>query len=270
MKWRFIEDAAAGGPENMARDELCLAHALETGRPTLRLYGWDRPVLSVGRNQKLERQIDLAACRDEGIPLLRRMTGGRGVLHGTDITYAVAAPTQGGRFSPGIMAIYGEISRVLVRFFQDLGRSPRVKTYSGGERGQMASAVCFATPSAFEILIDGKKVVGSAQRLHPRAFLQHGSIPLHPQQDILCRIFKGVTAGEIESQMTDLQSLGLLESHDREALLARLASAFEEELGVTLEHEPWSGQELERTRALRPAYEYLEQETAPEAVAAGR
>lgn len=262
MRWRLILDPPCSGPENMARDDYCLASALAAGEPILRLYGWEGAVLSVGRNQKVERQIDLAACAELGIPLVRRMTGGRGVLHGGDLTYAVAAPTAGGRFAPGIMAIYKELSQVLLYFFQELGFDPQCKSYSGGERAELASAVCFSTPSAFEILIDGKKVVGSAQRLLPGGFLQHGSIPLESQHETLARIFHDVEAVELQGQMTDLTTLGVWRRLDpglnQGELAHRLAAAFTNVMRVELEPRPWSGEERKQIAERRGAYDTLE------------
>lgn len=270
MRWRLIIDSECSGPENMARDDLCLATALDTGRPILRLYSWRGAVLSVGRNQNVERQINLAMCREKGIPLVRRMTGGRAVLHGSDLTYAVSSPVQGGRFSQGIMAIYKEISQVFLSFFQELGFDPQCKSYSGSERAELASAVCFSTPSAFEILIDGKKVVGSAQRLLPGGFLQHGSIPLESQQDLLVEIFRNVSAEELRSQMTDLTAMGVWERIERGQVAERLAAAFARVMEAQLEPEPWSEAEQRKIAAGTADYaplEYPAQAAAADATA---
>ena len=186
------------------------------------------------------------------------MTGGRGVLHGGDLTYAVAAPTAGGRFAPGIMAIYKELSQVFLYFFQELGFDPQCKSYSGGERAELASAVCFSTPSAFEILIDGKKVVGSAQRLLPGGFLQHGSIPLEPQQETLARIFHDVEVVELQEQMTDLTTLGVWRRLNWGELAHRLAAAFADVMRVELEPRPWSGEERKQITERRGAYDTLD------------
>lgn len=242
----------------MARDQFALQQALKTSIPIVRLYEWQGQVLSVGRNQRIERQVDLAVCEKEGIPLVRRMTGGRAVLHGGDLTYAVAAPTTGDRFSPGIMAVYKELSEVFQRFFAELGFKPEVKAYSAGERAAQASPVCFATPSAFEILIEGRKIVGSAQRLLPNGFLQHGSLPLKPQDLMLERIFKGVSAAEVRGQMTDFETLGVWRRFDHDEVLRRLVRAFETTLGVELRLQPWD--EAERAAAAQMAgdFAYLE------------
>lgn len=257
MDWRFIPDVPRSGSANMAADRLCLALAGETGCPVLRLYTWDGRFLSAGRNQKIERQLDLEACRGEGIPVVRRMTGGRAVLHGDDLTYAVAAPTGEMQFGRGIMEIYRRLSQVFLFFFGELGFQPEVITYSAGRRAELISPVCFSTPSAFELLVGGRKVVGSAQRLLPNAFLQHGSIPMAPQYALLARLFQGVSEAELRAQMTDLETLGLWERMGRDAAVAALGEAFAEVLQVKLERRPWTADERERISALEAEFPYI-------------
>jgi len=268
MAWLFHCDPPASGAHNMAKDEFCLEQAARTGRPVLRLYRWERLTLSVGRAQKLERELRLEACRAAGIPLVRRITGGRAVLHGGDLTYAVAAPAHEPRFQGGIMAIYREISAVFVHFLRDLGLDPQVKCYSGRERGELASPVCFATPSAFEILVAGRKLVGSAQRLQARGFLQHGSIPLAPQADTLARVFRGADADGLRATMTDLATLRGAQPLPVAEVADRLARSFAAVMDTTLEPAPWGETEAARVRGLEAGYPYLEGGANPAAAAA--
>jgi lipoyl(octanoyl) transferase len=254
MEWELHEDPPGSAARNMAKDEVCLERARRSGRPALRLYGWERMALSIGRSQALEREIDLAACVAAGVPLVRRITGGRAVLHGSDLTYAVTAPTAGAGFGGGILPTYRALSGVFVRFLRALGCEPEVQTYSGRERAGLASAICFATPSAFEILVGGRKLVGSAQRLLSTAFLQHGSLPLAPQYELLARLFRGASQAELRRQMTDLETLGLLERHGPQALRERLVAAFAEELGVTFVPAAWGPQDEAAVEALLPHY----------------
>lgn len=252
--WRLYVDSPMGASHNMARDELLLLEAAETGLPAVRLYCWEHLVLSVGRAQKAGAEIDLAACEARGVPLVRRATGGRAVLHGNDLTYAVAAPTTLPRFRGGIMPVYREVSQVLQAFFAQLGLPTQVKAYSGRERAQQASANCFATPSAFEIIIEGRKLVGSAQRLLPGAFLQHGSIPLTPQRELLASLFHDTTPDDVAAQMTDLESLGIFPGLGLAALQQRLADAFASVLEVALQPTEWSAQQEERARSIAAGY----------------
>jgi lipoate-protein ligase A len=254
----------------MAKDQVCLERAAREGRAALRLYQWERLVLSVGRAQQVQRQIDLDACRAAGVPLVRRATGGRAVLHGSDLTYAVAAPTALPGFGGGILSVYRSLSRVFVRFLRSLALEPQVQVYAGRERAALASAICFSTPSAFEILVGGRKLVGSAQRLVPGAFLQHGSLPLAPQAALLAGLFHGTTAEAVQAQMTDLDTLG---AHlpeplpGPEGLRERLAAAFAAELGIVLEPAAWGEAEEAAVRALLPRYAPLDTADKPPAPA---
>jgi lipoyl(octanoyl) transferase len=254
MEWDLHSDAPRTAAHNMAKDAWCLERSRRTGRPALRLYAWERLTLSVGRSQRIGREIDVAACRAAGVPLVRRITGGRAVLHGSDLTYAVTAPTALPGFGGGIMAIYRSLSRVFVRFLSDLGCAPEVKAYTGRERLELASPICFSTPSAFEILVGGRKLVGSAQRLLADAFLQHGSLPLAPQWELLSRLFRGADAAALREQMTDLESLGVLPAHGEPELRERLAAAFAAELGVRLVPAAWDEADEAGVRGLEAAY----------------
>lgn len=238
--WQVHWDSPADGRYNMAKDALLLQRAAEEGTAALRLYAWDRITLSVGRAQKVERQVDLGACAAHGIPVVRRETGGRAVLHGSDLTYSIAAPLGGPRFAGGILGIYREISEAFLHFFAGLGLGPECKAYAGRERAESASPVCFVTPSAFEILLRGKKVVGSAQRQVPRAFLQHGSIPLEPQQRLLSELFQAADAGQIAAQMTDLRGEGCYPRHSVEDLRRRLVDSFGAVFGLAFAPAPWT------------------------------
>ena len=265
MDWDLYLDDDLSGPLNMARDEHLLQRAIATGRPSLRLYGWERLTLSLGRAQKLDRRMDLAACHALGLPMVRRSTGGRAVLHGQDLTYAVAAPLaassgvsapgagdrsgpSGLPFGGGVLSTYRAISDVLVAFFRGLGHEPRVQAYAGRERVALASPNCFATPSAFEILIDGKKLVGSAQRRRAEGFLQHGSIPLLPQHVVLGRIYAQPSAA-IRAQMTDLESMGVLQRHNPTALRERLVQTFAQVLGASFTLAHWNHADAQALQA---------------------
>jgi len=254
--WQVHRDGPAVGRFNMAKDALLLRRAATEGVAALRLYAWDRLTLSVGRAQKVERQVDLAACAALGIPVVRRETGGRAVLHGSDITYAIAAPLSDAQFQGGILAIYREISRAFLHFFEGLGLGPQTKAYTGRERAETVSPVCFVTPSAFEILLGGKKIVGSAQRQTRSAFLQHGSIPLTPQQDLLAQIFIGADGNRIAEQMTDLRTAGSVLTVDdlRERLLQSFASVFD----IGLESAKWTAGDQQEAEARMADFPWVE------------
>jgi lipoate-protein ligase A len=136
--------------------------------------------------------------------------------------------------------LYRELSQVFVRFFERLGLSTEVQVYTGRQRAELASPVCFATPSAFEILLGGSKVVGSAQRLLPGAFLQHGSIPLAPQDEVLDRLFLDGAGKEMAHHMTDLTTAGVYPARPLAELRGLLARCFADTLEIELIPAEWN------------------------------
>ena len=187
MNWRLlVSRVPEEGARNMAVDE-ALWMNLETGgstRPVLRLYEWEPPAFSLGRHQKASKVVDLDFCRQRDFGVVMRPTGGKVVLHQDEITYSVAAPLDAPAFSGGLAETYGAIAAALAGSLQILGLPATLE-----QRQRAASpkepSPCFLVPTQKEILVRGKKVIGSAQRRGRRAFLQHGSIPIRLDYEAL-------------------------------------------------------------------------------------
>jgi lipoate-protein ligase A len=178
---------------NMALDRWLLRQC-ESGRdiPVLRLYGWDRPTVTVGRHQDLARdRIDTEACRRHGVSVVRRPTGGRAVYHGRGLTYAVVAPIPRGATT--VVAIYHWVAQALVDGLQALGLPVAALGRQRGLAAGPLSAACYAAPSEGEVALAGRKWVGSAQRRLKCAFLQHGSIPLEDDSMALAESLRFAT-----------------------------------------------------------------------------
>jgi lipoate-protein ligase A len=139
----------------------------------LRFYTWSGPTLSLGRFEDAG-VIDMAGALEDGIQVVRRPTGGRVVLHGDDLTYAVVVPREAGQ-SP--LEAYRIISECIVRGISRLGIEVRLERSTAG-KSDVARKPCFVSASRYEILHEGRKVAGSAQKTGSTAVLQHGSIPL--------------------------------------------------------------------------------------------
>jgi len=179
-EWRFVNTGYHSGAFNMDYDEH-LAHAVQNGAqpPTLRVYGWEPAAISLGHHQAIT-DIDETACRARGIDIVRRATGGRAILHASEVTYSIAM-LSGER---SINEIYSAISRALACGLQLLGASVEFAATQPEFAAlyKQASAIpCFASSARHEIQFDGKKLVGSAQRRYASAVqaevvLQHGSI----------------------------------------------------------------------------------------------
>jgi lipoate-protein ligase A len=157
----------------MAADEALLARVVRSGGAFLRLYRWDPPTLSIGRNQSIEPLV-----RD-GFPVVRRPTGGQAVWHDDEVTYAVAAPIS---VFGSLRKAYGEIHRRLAIALRTLGVETTLATALPPVGPSARPASCFAAPVGGEILVRGRKLVGSAQMRRGEAFLQHGSILLDSTQ----------------------------------------------------------------------------------------
>lgn len=145
--------------------------------PTLRFYGWRPAAVSLGYFQNIEHACNLAACRREGIDVVRRPTGGRAVLHDGDLTYALCARVDESPFPPGIAGAYRVIGRCLREGLHRLGIEAEPAPASPAPSRVRDDAVaCFARPARDELLVGGRKICGSAQARSRGVFLQHGSL----------------------------------------------------------------------------------------------
>lgn len=174
--WRLILSDSQPGSLNMAIDAAILA-AVENGKspPTLRLYSWNPPCLSLGYNQPYtDADLDQLAAKNWDV--VRRPTGGRAILHADELTYAVIGPLTDPRLAGSLMDSYQNISRALFDTLTEL--SLPVEVHSGKNPEAHHQPVCFENPSNFEITANGKKIIGSAQSRKKNCLLQHGSLPL--------------------------------------------------------------------------------------------
>lgn len=180
-RWRLIRSGPLSGAENMALDE-ALLESVAAGRslPVLRFYGWQPPAVSLGYFQQLASAVDPEACRQLGYDIVRRLTGGRAVLHDCEVTYAVISPERSELFPGGILENYRVIARGLQQALDSFGLQTSLapgRTACGGNSAAQQSA-CFTAPATWELLHAGCKMTGSAQKRQGDVFLQHGSIPL--------------------------------------------------------------------------------------------
>jgi lipoate-protein ligase A len=179
--WRFLDNGPATAAENMAKDEELLRDAGKAGTlPVLRFYTWSPPAVSLGRFQDAGQAVNAEACRRRGFDIVRRITGGRAVLHKDEITYCIVSPISNGLFPNDVLGTYKTIAAGLLAGLHELGIAAEMVLRSGRHAGMVKSSpqepACFSSPSWYEILVKGRKIIGSAQRRVNGAFLQHGSI----------------------------------------------------------------------------------------------
>lgn len=192
--WLYWPDLEARtGPANMAIDQTLLELAGEEGLSVLRIYRWAPHTLSFGRNEPAARRYDRAAIEREGIPTVRRPTGGRAVWHARELTYAVAAPA--GRFGT-LPAAYHAIHAMLADGLHALGADATLA--ADRSAASLDAGACFASPAGGEVMIRGRKVVGSAQVRVGDGMLQHGSLLLDDDQSRMTTLTLGQAPAGLE------------------------------------------------------------------------
>lgn len=258
-RWRLIIDEPGDAARNMAVDEAML-RACERGEapPTLRLYGWSPSAVSVGYFQDAAKEINLDYCRGKGWPIVRRLTGGRAVLHADELTYSVVAPDSHPLFPKDISGTYQVIARGLLAGLRRLGVNAEMVSCreKGAGRDGQRSAACFSAPSWYELTADGKKLAGSAQRRVANAFLQHGSLLLGLDIKEQCRVLRGGDSMErqlLESMTAVGPAKGSPVSWQETA--EALCKGFEEALGIMLlPDELTAGEEKEADELMQSRY----------------
>jgi lipoate-protein ligase A len=213
----------------MAVDEAILkAVCCGSALPTLRLYEWNIPTLSIGYLQKVE------TFKDWNGPLVRRITGGRAVLHHMELTYSVVCSSNNRLFTNGIQGTYSVISKCIARALEDLSIKA---TFSHCRYARGTSAACFYTPSRHEVLVEGRKLVGSAQRRFKNGLLQHGSILLDVDEALTRRLFG-------EQVIEKMGWVGAFGHFDKEEFKRGLIARLEEGLKASLEHGILTSEEI--------------------------
>lgn len=288
-RWRLIlgdgtgQDAPspADGPLNMALDQALLGSVAGGGPPVLRLYSWLPPTLSFGRNQPARGLYDEGRAGERGVAFVRRPTGGQAVLHHQELTYAIAAPVA---LLGKPRTAYRRINEALVEALRHVGVEAAVVD-AGAERspgdlprpvpravgsGPSWTDACFRTPEAGEVVVAGRKLVGSAQRTQSRTILQHGSILLGgtqtPAEELLraragdvdpaapvVAADAGGGSGEAAAGGPGWTTVEAELGHrpEMEALVSGLVTGFEGVLGISLARTTLTFEESIATRGLR-------------------
>jgi lipoyl(octanoyl) transferase len=239
--WRLILSAPADGAANMAADEaILLAVAAGSAPPTLRFFAWQPPCLSLGYAQP-QADVDLDRLQALGWGLVRRPTGGRAILHTDELTYSVIASMAEPRVAGGILESYRQLSQGLLRGLELMGLCARAdKTYALPGR-DAKGAVCFETPSNYEITVADKKLLGSAQTRKQGVVLQHGTLPLSGDIARICEVLRFETEearqlarARVAERATTVEAVGGKLVTWLEAARA-LAQGFSEKLNLTLD-----------------------------------
>jgi lipoate-protein ligase A len=272
--WRLMPGFGFSGADNMAVDEALLESVIRGGPPVVRFYTWQPATLSLGVNQPVG-EVDPVECARRGFGLVRRITGGRAVLHHHELTYSVIARENDPRVSGGVIESYRKISAALVEGFQALGADVQLAAPNRAliralaearrhatldeEAESSHGAICFDAASAYELTAGGRKLVGSAQARRGSALLQHGSILLDIDWEAWVSVFAYASeAGKqrafqkLPTRMTSLKQ-ELNRTVTPEEVADALHPAFERVLSISLE--PARLNEEEAASAMRLASE---------------
>lgn len=253
--WRLVDSGPCSASFNMALDEAIAAAVRREDQPTtLRLYAWDRPSVSLGCFQKTSG-VNLSYCASRRIPVVRRLTGGRAILHDRELTYSLSARIDRPPFNEGLLDSYQKISAAFTHAFQDLGLPVAAKKQREKGRVLAKSHLCFLSSSFGEVLLQGRKLVGSAQKRWRDGLLQQGSIPLEFDRAMICAVF-----GQEEGALMQESAAGLLDclpGLKGGVLQESISLSFRRTFGVRLDRCCPSRKELDHARELE-AGKYLQ------------
>lgn len=253
-QWRLIFDDPQRGSHNMAIDEAILqAVGNYQSLPTLRLYDWNPLCLSLGYGQRV-RDVDWDGLEAHRWDIVRRPTGGKAILHGNELTYSVTLPKDHELAKGDIVESYRRISEALIIALELLGLSPASEKQAKGN--QDLGPVCFEVPSHYEITSSGKKLIGSAQVRRREGILQHGTLPLHGEIDLICEALaypddnsrEQAKVKVLERATTLEQVLGKRISWQKAAEV--LVEGFVQTFGIEFEVGELSNTEIETTEQL--------------------
>ncbi len=234
MSWKLIIDGPMDGTKNMSVDAALLNEIDNAQSPQtiVRFYSWSSPTISLGRHQQIQKAVDVDYCRTIGIDIVHRPTGGRAVLHDDELTYAVISNDHQA-FGETIYGNYKRVSEALCLGYNRLG-VPAVlapETRKASLMAEDGDPPCFVSPSRYELVVQGRKIAGSAQRRVRHSFLQHGSLPITCNRDALARATRLPDATGLDRAMAGVAEF-LPERPKLEDLTHAFVSAFRDYFSI--------------------------------------
>lgn len=260
-RWRLLDSGPLDGAMNMAIDEALLQACItgQPGFPSLRLFAWREPTLSIGIMQGLEEDVNLNTISSLHIPLVRRPTGGRAVLHEFELTYSIVGSERDPLLSGNVVESYRKISGALVAALEYLGLQAELAPAGAHRAANHRAASCFEEPADYEVSINGRKVIGSAQARRHGCILQQGSILLGLDVDKLVSVLKfdseaarEVAAQRLGRRMTSVgAALDLPQPLDYATMAQALRIGFSQTMDVTLSDGELTAEERAAAEQLR-------------------
>jgi lipoyl(octanoyl) transferase len=229
-KGRLILDEHYEGSFNMAADLYLSEYSIRENKLVLRLYGWSTPTVSLGFHQKIGLDQSLR-CHQMSLPIVRRPTGGRAVLHNRELTYCLTIPKANVKFGLNLSDLQKQIGQVFVTAAKAIGLPAElIREGYGGSKTFKAggSPLCFDSTSRWEVKLAGSKWIGSAQRYYPEVILQHGSILIGQDSYNLADLFgrKQGLPGDLKPMHSALDSVSDVESELRRTIPEIMANSW--------------------------------------------
>jgi|Deesub1362B_J571_1020462.scaffolds.fasta_scaffold01507_7 lipoate-protein ligase A len=258
--WELIIDyRPLKGSLNMAIDEFIFSLVKKEKKTILRFYQWEKPTISLGYFQKVNEAVNLNYLKEKNFDLVRRITGGKLVLHNKEITYSIAS-SEVNIFTNSLKNSYKLISQALCLGLSKIGINAQLasrKDFSYLSK----SLPCFSYPAQDEIKVNDKKLVGSAQKREGKCFLQHGSIPIEGDYEILKELTSKLTP-KFEKNMISLKEI-LCRDINFSEVISCLVQGFKEFFQVEFENKTFSDQEkkeiliLQKEKYESPSWNFL-------------
>lgn len=256
QQWRLILSPSNNGPFNMAIDEVLLRSCQDhEALPILRFYSWEPACLSLGIAQSID-DVDLVKLKNNQWDIVRRPTGGKGILHIDELTYSVIASTNHPLMAGGVLPSYQRISSVFIYALKRLGIDADSKELNTPSSLKSNGPVCFETPSNYEIVYKGKKLIGSAQARKSDGVLQHGSIPLFGDVSRIVTVLrtKDLDAEQIASNNVRSRATTILEAAcvpiSPEKIISAIIEGFESLFGFSFIENVMSNTETQDATSL--------------------
>lgn len=264
-EWRFIYSGKKDAFFNMALDEALLILCEKKNiPPVLRIYQWEPEAVSIGYSQQIKKTVDLKKCKDLNVDVVRRLTGGRVVLHHNDLTYSICASKDYfNLLGESINETYRKISLAFLKSLEFLSIKGEWERKSSRESELTSydfSKPCFSSSIRYEIKVDGKKLIGSAQRRFKESFIQHGSVPLGKQSLNLVDLLPQMSEGKkqkikmrLDKYAVSLQDL-LSKNLNINQILSAIKSGFSSFFSVDLKDYALGAEERNLIEKLIPKY----------------
>lgn len=253
MKFYYFPFLANPGALNMSIDRNLFEESKKNGSVHLRFYIWSPPAISFGRNQKLEGVVNLKECKKNNVELVKRPTGGRALLHHKELTFFLSGPLDEKIFPKNFQENYNFISLALLKGLKNLKIPAEIKKSERPYKTSPLSPLpCFSEPAPGEIVVEGKKIIGSAMAVEEEFFLIHGSIIIDFDEKLQKKCFlesNNFSVSKIVDFLNPLPSWNIL--------LKSFKRGFEEILKIKLKKRGFSKNFIEKASAETSSYKII-------------